>query len=475
MPLLTDLSLAMRTDPLALIRGATDFVTLIYGPAVTFAFPDVKMEAYRRSVLHLNLISAADRSVLNWYEQHILRELMSEDLLFGKIAEPEMTVIIFDDHFRDRMGKVERGHFDVFPKLWNLRPYDKTKGEITRIPCLTTAYHKVREETKGWGDYKKLPEEIPEFTLIRMMLVGAVSVVQTPRLRVFETNERRVAKFSETMDPCFLGRNAAVLQYTRFAYTDQATRRRISNVATPKPGAFDTEWAELNLAPMRMRGRAELPEASLILTSVKPELTVGGTLRTRTFLAREPPGRLIIPKFLEEVRTEEQGPSNSKDRSEGDDGQGGSRRSEEPMQEDPDQAEKEGDRGISSLDFNFLSDFENNADALETTEPANEGTSTLKSPSAFVEMNRDLLESSSPGNSKDRDQRLLMESPRRRRIEGAARVPFLGTLLEKEWEVHHRDHEIIGLYGRSLDSSSELRNPVHSESRSQPTTNAGSL
>ena len=67
-------------------------------------------------------------------------------------------------------------------------------------------------------------------------------------------------------------------QKCRSAYKDQATRRRMSNAATPKPGAFDTEWAELNLAPMRMRGRAELPEASLILTNVKQELTVGGTL-----------------------------------------------------------------------------------------------------------------------------------------------------------------------------------------------------
>ena len=65
MPLLTDLSLAMRTDPLLLIRGATEFVTVIYGPAETFAFPDVKVEAYRRSVLHLNLISAVDGSALN--------------------------------------------------------------------------------------------------------------------------------------------------------------------------------------------------------------------------------------------------------------------------------------------------------------------------------------------------------------------------------------------------------------------------
>ena len=233
----------MRTDPLALIRGATEFVKLIDGPAVTFAFPDVKVKAYRRSVLHLNLISAVDGSALNWCEQHVLRELLSEDLLFAKISEPELTVINFDYHFGDRMGEVERGHIEVFPKLWNLRPYDKTNSEITRVPRLTAAYHNVREETKDWGDYEKLPEEIPEFPLIRRMLLGAVPVVQTPRLGAFETNERRIGKFVETMDPYFLGRNAAVLQYTRFAYTDQATRRRISNAATPKPGGFDKEWA----------------------------------------------------------------------------------------------------------------------------------------------------------------------------------------------------------------------------------------
>ena len=231
---------------------------------------------------HLNLISAVDGSTLNWCEQRTLRELMSEDLLFAKISEPEMTVINFDDHFRDRMGEVERGHVEVFPKLWNLRPYDKTNGEITRVPRLTAAYHKVREGTKDWGDYERLPEAIP---FIRGMLLGAVSVVQTPRLRAFETNERRVSNFEATMDTYFVGRNAAVLQYTRFAYMDQATRRRISNAATPKPGRFDEEWAGLGLAPMKIRGRTELPEASLILNSVKSEMKVVGTLQTRTFLA----------------------------------------------------------------------------------------------------------------------------------------------------------------------------------------------
>ena len=114
------------------------------------------------------------------------------------------------------------------------------------------------------------------------------------------------------------------------------------------------------------------------------------------------------------------------------------------MQQDPDQAEKEDVKaltgGVFSLDFNFLSDFESGADALETTEPADEVTSTLEPPSAFIETSRNSPESGSPSNSKDNEQRLLMESPRRRRIEGAARVLFLGTLPEEEWDLHHRDH-----------------------------------
>ena len=210
------------------------------------------------------------------------------------------------------------------------------------------------------------------------MLLGADSVVQTPRLRAFETNERRVAKFSEMMDPCFVGRNAAVLQYTQFAYTDEATRRRIKNTATPKPGRFAEEWAKLDLAPMIMRGKADLPEASLILTSVKPELTVGGTLQSRTMLELfgyeevklvhgeeedQSAGRLVVPKFPDGARDEEQGPSSSGKNPRRDDGQGGSRRSEETLQHYPDQAEKEDDKastgGMSSLDFNFLNDFEN--------------------------------------------------------------------------------------------------------------------
>ena len=197
----------------------------------------------------------------------------------------------------------------------------------------------------------------------------------------------------------------------------------------------------------------------MILSSVKPELTVVGTLRTKTFLAPfgceeikvvhgeeedRSAGTLIIPKFPEGADNDKQGPSSSKrDMSEGDDGQGGSRQTEELMQQDAIQAGGEDDRastgGVSSLDFNIFSDLENNADTLETTEPADEGISTLEPPPALMEMK--LPESSSPGSSRNNEQRILMESLRRRRIEGSARVPFLGTFPEEEWEVHCRDHE----------------------------------
>ena len=57
-PLLTDLCLAMRSEPLGVIRGLDEVVTCIYGPAVTYAFPDPLVAAYRNSVVHVSLISA---------------------------------------------------------------------------------------------------------------------------------------------------------------------------------------------------------------------------------------------------------------------------------------------------------------------------------------------------------------------------------------------------------------------------------
>ena len=79
MPLLTDLALMMLIDPLDLIFGLREFVTVVYGPTVVHVLPDIRVEAYRHSVLYVNLVSVVDCSVLNWVEQRELRRLASDD------------------------------------------------------------------------------------------------------------------------------------------------------------------------------------------------------------------------------------------------------------------------------------------------------------------------------------------------------------------------------------------------------------
>ena len=57
---------------------------------------------------------------------------------------------------------------------------------------------------------------------------------------------------------------------------------RMSIVATTKPRRFEEEKANLDLATMVMRSRADLQQAALIVMSVKKELAVSGKLLTRT-------------------------------------------------------------------------------------------------------------------------------------------------------------------------------------------------
>ena len=56
-----------------------------------------------------------DGSTINWCKQNALREALSEDLLYAKIAEPDM--VNFKNHFRDRKGKMGSRHLEVLPKL----------------------------------------------------------------------------------------------------------------------------------------------------------------------------------------------------------------------------------------------------------------------------------------------------------------------------------------------------------------------
>ena len=98
LPLLIDLCLAVRSDPVGMIRGLGELVTCIYGPAVTYAFPDPLVMAYRLSVVHVSLISILDGAALNCCRQEDLRAQMSETVLFGKVKDPELVVCNFRDN-----------------------------------------------------------------------------------------------------------------------------------------------------------------------------------------------------------------------------------------------------------------------------------------------------------------------------------------------------------------------------------------
>ena len=151
------------------------------------------------------------------------------------------------------------------------------------------------------------------------------------------------------------------------------------------------------------------------------------------------------------------------------------------MEQYPDQAGEGDDQasvgGVSSLDFNFLVEGETETVA-GTTASAKDDISTLKTSSAFLSTAHNLTESSSPSKNKTTTKKSLTESPRRRKMEGAARISLLGILSEEEWEVHHRDHEnrtSCGMDRGGLGGSAVLRDPVNDENRSQQTTDTGNL
>ena len=108
-----------------------------------------------------------------------------------------------------------------------------------------------------------------------------------------------------------------------------------------------------------------------------------------------------MPKFSVETMNDYQGPSGSGKNERGDE-EKEDRQPEEPMEQNPDQVGSDDDKtavgGASSLCFNFWDEDEEGREALAgTTEPAEDETSTLEPPSAFMNTAQKLPESSSPG------------------------------------------------------------------------------
>ena len=170
MPLLTDLCVAMRSDPLGMVRGLGEVVTCIYGPAVTYAFPDPLVAAYRNSVVHVSLISVIDGTALNWCRQDELRARMSDTVLFGKLKDPKLMVFNFRGQLQLRMGGKREGPIKVYPKFWNLNLLAADMQEILRIPTWKGSFDLVKRDLEMILEREVLPTIVPEFPIIRRMI-----------------------------------------------------------------------------------------------------------------------------------------------------------------------------------------------------------------------------------------------------------------------------------------------------------------
>ena len=227
MPLLTDLCLAIRSDPMGMIRGLEEVITCIYGPAVTYAFPDPLVTAYRYSVTHLSLISILDGTTLNWCQQEVLRAQMSNTVLFGKVKDPELVIYSFRGQLQCRMGGKIEG---PYPKFWNLNPLTANGQEILRIPAWKKSFELVKRELEAILEKQVLPASIPEFPTVSRMTLGMNSSLVVPSLFARAATEEQQREFIDGWDPLFIGYTAAIYFHTSDArinsWTTQANKMR---------------------------------------------------------------------------------------------------------------------------------------------------------------------------------------------------------------------------------------------------------
>ena len=436
----------MRIDPLALIHGLREFVKVVYGPVMSFAFPDVQVKAYRNSVLYVNLVSVLDFSVLNWVEQKELRGLASDDRLFGRIAEPGWVLMDFNNNFKCRMGREDLSHVHFNPKLWNLRPVVRDTGEAMLVPLWREACAHVKENQQAWlSGSRPLPDQCPRYLPIRRMLLGVTFPVIAPRIGAARDAEKRMLKWSEGMEPRFISWNVAAKHTFDFTFPDAGSRRKFKASPSRKPEFSAEVWNDV-YTPADDLSRLKSDEKAVILEVAKEctgslyitvdDLAPHGEKSVEFLVTDElfhHAGDLTIPARPDSGMDMRQGPSGSKPKPDTDD--------DERMDQDDDhkeeKTEKSGEMDLGALERDLLEYQFSEDDDGEV-----DGNLLLMTPSSFMFAAKEVRNSLSPVEPislamdyRRRDlQKLLHESPRRRKIEENMRVSFLSRLPEEEWE-----------------------------------------
>ena len=193
-----------KNAAVGVIRGLGEVVTCIYGPAVTYAFPDPLVAAYRNSVVHVGLISVLDGTALNWCRQEVLRARMINAVLFGKVKYPELVVFNFRGQLQCRMAGKREGPIETYPKFWNLNPLTTDGQEILRIPASKKSFELVKREQETTFEKEILPATVPEFPTVRIMTLGMNGPLVVPSLFARATVEKQQREFTDGWDPLFI-------------------------------------------------------------------------------------------------------------------------------------------------------------------------------------------------------------------------------------------------------------------------------
>ena len=248
MPLLTDLALMMRIDPLALRFVSRELVTVVYGPTVAHVSPDVQVEAYRHSVLYVNLVSVVSGGLF------CAEQGGAEGV--ERTGERRSTI---RKGIRAWLG-VDRSEQQLQVSNGRRKIFDCTfQSQTLELMTNHQGYEKRSENTALAGDIrpcegdssqwlaglKPLPDRCPLYLRIRRMLLGVTSPVLAPRIEAAQDVEESMLKWSEGMKPRFISWNAAVLHTFEFTFPDIWSRKKIKAIPSRKPEVSAGHWNDV--------------------------------------------------------------------------------------------------------------------------------------------------------------------------------------------------------------------------------------
>ena len=293
-------------------------------------------------------------------------------------------------------------------------------GAAMGVPLLPEAYAHAKENQQAWlSGSRPLPDQCPRYPPIRRILLGVTSPIIATRIGAARDAEKRMLKWSEGMEPRFIGWNVAAAHTFDFSFPDAWSRKKIKALPSRRPEVSAEMWNEVYTPTVDLSRLKWSGEVKVVMLEVAKESRGGSYITIEDlaprgeesveFLVNEEmfyhAGDMTVPARPDSGIDSRQGPSGPRPKPDAGD--------DELMDQDDNDNDIEGKTGKPG---------ETDLGALE----------------------RDLLEyrSSHAREFRSRDpQRLLHESPKRRKIEESMRVSFLSTLPEEEWERYRSELE----------------------------------